>query len=504
MAVLDSRLNPDQWADPLWRLHNLYWIITEEGKKIPFRPNDEQIRLIENLHSANLILKARRLGFTTLIALIGLDQCIFNSNYTAGIIAHSLDDARKIFRNKVKFPYMNLPDQLIAARALVNDSASELVFNNGSSMSVATSMRSGTLQLLHVSEFGKICRKYPERAREIVTGSFDTVKAGQFLFVESTAEGRGGYFYDFSQKAQKLLQQGARLTPLDFRFHFFPWYEKRENRLDPDGVVITQEMREYFDALEAALGIRLDDQQRAWYVKKHAQLTGDGKIDEDMKREHPSTPDEAFQVAVLGAIYGKQMAFLRANKRIRSVPHVPSMPVNTFWDLGHNNVTAIWFHQYIANEHRFIHYHEKSGEDLAYFVKVLQDRGYLYGAHYLPHDAEHQNLERNESRVDRLVELGIDRAKIVVVDRITHLDDGIELTRKMLPQVLIDESGCALGIIALDNYQFEWDDKLGTFKQTPLKNNAANGADAFRQFAQGWETPQRGPRRSKSTNWRTA
>lgn len=503
MAALDLRLNPDQWSDWKWRLSNLYWIVTDEGKKVRFVPNDEQLRFIENLWYLNLILKARQMGFTTLMGLLGLDQAIFNDNFTAGIIAHSLDDAKKIFRTKVKFPYESLPDGLKHSRPRITDSASELVFDNGSTISVSTSMRSGTLQFLHVSEFGKICRKYPEKAREIVTGSFNTVKPGMFITVESTAEGRGGYFFDYTKKARKLAHEGRKLTELDFRFHFYPWYEKRGNRINPDGVIVTKEMADYFAEIESKTGVKLDPAQRAWYVKKRELLVTEGETEEDMKREHPSTPDEAFDVAVRGAILGKQMTLLRKNGHIRRVPHIPSMPVNTFWDLGHNNVTAIWFHQFVAGEHRFIHYHEKSGEDLAYFATYLQNRGYLYRMHYLPHDAENKSLERNESRVDRLVELTIPREKIDVVDRIDIIDNGIEMVRKVLPTVWIDEVECADGISALDNYQYEYDEKLGTFKQQPMANHAANGADAFRQFAQGWMPAPKQSKPKRRASWRT-
>ena len=115
------------------------------------------------MHECSLILKARQLGFTTFIQLFMLDACLFNSNIRAGTIAHRLDDARVIFRDKVKFPYDNLPDMLKAARPIIRDSADELVFANNSSIRVSTSMRSGTLQYLHISEYGQLCAAFPIR-----------------------------------------------------------------------------------------------------------------------------------------------------------------------------------------------------------------------------------------------------------------------------------------------------------------------------------------------------
>ena len=56
------------------------------------------------MHYLSLILKARQLGFTTFIQLIMLDAYVFISNIRAGTIAHNLNDAETIFRDKVKFP----------------------------------------------------------------------------------------------------------------------------------------------------------------------------------------------------------------------------------------------------------------------------------------------------------------------------------------------------------------------------------------------------------------
>jgi hypothetical protein len=166
-----------QFLDPRWRLSNLYTIIDKAGRQVPFRPNDAQLAFLEELHSANIILKARQLGFTTLCCLIYLDACLFTPNTRAGVIAHKLDDAKVIFRDKIKYAYDQLDEGLKAACPAVQDSADTLTFGNNSSIRVSTSMRSGTLQYLHVSEFGKICAQYPDKAREIVTGALNTVEA---------------------------------------------------------------------------------------------------------------------------------------------------------------------------------------------------------------------------------------------------------------------------------------------------------------------------------------
>ena len=194
MADSPYEILKGQLSDPRWRLNNLYFITDKSGNRIQFQMNWAQENLMNDLHFCNVILKARQLGFTTFIQIFMLDQCIFNSNIRAGTIAHRLDDARLIFRDKVKYPYDNLPEALRNARPLLSDSAEELVLANNSSIRVGTSLRSGTLQYLHISEYGKLCAQFADKAREVRTGALNTLQAGQVVFIESTAEGREGHF----------------------------------------------------------------------------------------------------------------------------------------------------------------------------------------------------------------------------------------------------------------------------------------------------------------------
>ncbi len=123
---------------------------------------------------------------------------------------------------KAKIAYDNLPEPLKSLVSVRTDNARELIFSNGSSLRVGTSLRSSTFQYLHVSEFGKLSAKFPEKAREIITGSLNTLATGQYVFIESTAEGREGPFYEICKRAQELQKGGHSFTPLDYRFHFFP------------------------------------------------------------------------------------------------------------------------------------------------------------------------------------------------------------------------------------------------------------------------------------------
>lgn len=483
---IDPRLNLAQWSDPLWRLENLYWIKDENGREIRFKLNRSQRRLLARLWRRNVILKSRQQGFSTLIQIMMLDMCIWRPNTNAGIILQTMPDAIKLFREKIKFAYERLPESIKAAVPVVTDSKTELVLGNGSSLQVATSLRSGTYQFVHVSEMGKIARKFPDRAVEIVTGTFPTVHQDGFLFVESTAEGKDGVFFKLVGDARQLLERGVRLTALDFRFHFFAWHEDDRNRMDPDGIEITSDLRSYFKRLYTDHGIVLEANQRAWYAKTKAVLDTAGKEDA-MKREHPSFPDEAFEVAVEGQIFGRAMQYLRANNRITHVPVLPE-PVNTIWDLGHNDINAIWFHQSMpGGEHRIVDYEEGFALPLDHYVTEIRKRGYLLGKWVLPHDAEYKNII-GKSPKERLIELGVPAGDIIVVPRCETKIGSVEQARKMLPRCVFDAERCDKGLKHLDNYVWKWDKANGCWREEPLHNQASNAADAYQQFAMNWDS----------------
>lgn len=466
----------DQWSDRRWRLNNLYHIVNEDGVKVPFRLNWAQEKLLGELHYLNVILKARQLGFTTLIDLYMLDECVFNSNVRAGVIAHTREDAENFFRDKVKFPYDNLDETIKAANPATQDSARHLSFRNNSSIRVGTSMRSGTLQILHVSEYGKICAKYPEKATEIQTGAFNTVHAGQMIFVESTAEGQEGHFYEMVDAAQVLQRRKAYLTELDFKFHFYPWYRHPGYALDHSQVTIPTDMGDYFERLRVNEDVQLTADQKAWYVVKQRQQ---GAL---MKREFPSTPEEAFEAAIEGAYYANEMAKVDLEGRVRSIPLETGLKVHTWWDLGLNDLMSIGFVQEVNGWYHIVDYYQNSGFGLAHYAEVLQQkqkgRGFIYGEHVWPHDGNVRILdERGRKRTEVMRGLGYEPR---IIPRTTDVNDGIELTRNMLGKCVFDAERCGPLVKALKAYRREWDEKTVTWRDKPLHNWACHPADMMR------------------------
>jgi hypothetical protein len=498
MTELTAETLAQHLDDPLWRISNLYKIVIkgdndddDEGLVVQFRPNRAQRRLMARLHNRNIILKARQLGFSTLICILWLDTALFSKEpLRCGIIAQDREAAEALFRGKVLFAYDNLPEQLRAAMPLTKRTASEIEFgHNGSSIRVATSMRSGTIHRLHVSEYGKICAKYPDKAREVKTGSIPAVPNSGILVIESTAEGQEGDFYEKTQRAMALRQQGAKLSVKDYRLHFFAWWEAPEYAIDPEGVTITPVHHKYFNEVEAKIGREITLEQRAWYVSTlESDFSGEAP---DMWQEYPSTPEESFQVSTEGCFYAEQLARVRKEGRIVKLLAPLPVQVNTFWDLGRGDMTAIWLHQRATQQDRFLHYYENSGEDLIHYVQKLQEvaaeKRLVYGTHYIPHDAEYKRLgERPDTNksIKEMLESLWPGQRFEVVPRISTLQAGIQATRQAFPSAWFDEDGCADGLKRLGNYRKRWNKVLGCWSDQEQQDDNCHGADAFRQWAQ--------------------
>lgn len=489
-------------ADPEWRLFSgvLYKIMVkgdgdEEAMVLPFRPNRAQRRFIRRLWHRNLILKARQLGFTTLIAVMWLDHALFNADQRCGIVAQDREAAESIFRDKVKFAYQNLPEVLRERFPLARDSATELLFaHNNSSVRVATSLRGGTIHRLHVSEFGKICAKFPDKAQEVVTGSIPAVPTNGILVIESTAEGRDGAFFAMTQRSQAQHLSKQELTPKDYRFHFYAWWQEPKYRLPVGSVGLTDNDHDYFDEVEGVMSCAIDDEQRTWYVAtRDADFNG---AEEKMWQEYPSTPAEAFQISTEGHYYSQNMAEMRKRGGIRSVP-VADEPVHTFWDIGNSDGTAIWFMQTVAGEDRFIDYLEGHGEDLREYARLLHAKPYVYGTHFLPHDAGHEKLSKGNESTKEMLEDILPNDDFEVLPPIPDLMSGIYMTRKWMKTVFIDKDRCKLGITRLEGYKKRFSVADGKYINKPNKSNGCSeGADAFRQYAQAKDAGAIGARSS--------
>jgi len=190
--------------------------------------------------------------------------------------------------------------------------------------------------------------------------------------------------------------------------------------------------------------------------------------------------DGEFDQRHFGGIYATYVDQARADNRICPAPYKDGIPVITAWDLGKSDATVIWFAQVVGFQVRIIDYYANNQQDLAHYAKVIRERGYEYDTHYLPHDAGHERLGMGGSISQQLRSLGVPNQVI----KIGSVAGRIELGRDLLKTCYFDEVKCRDGLHALTNYQYEWDDNKGKFKDKPLHDWASDPADGFGYLAQ--------------------
>jgi len=457
-----------------WRLENLYRIVNEQGTELQYKMREAQKILYLGLWYYNIVLKTRQPGITTAVALLFLDDCLFNSNTHAILISYSKDEMKETFHEKIRFAYDHLPFFIRDANPATKDSETGLRFKNGSSIRVTTSGRGGTYQRVHISEYGRICAHDPKKAREIKTGTLNAIHPGQIVVIESTAEGREGEFFRLSQQAKALGDDPNRvLSKMDPKFFFFPCYRNELNKLDVKNFIMYDYQQKYFEEMEVQLKIKFTKEFKAWYIAKWNQQ-GD-----DMKQEHPMTPEEAFEAAIMGAYYRNEFIQARKDGRITKIPYQEGILVNTWWDLGYNDENVIWFTQDIGREIHVIDFYRNSGEGLGHYSDYLKEKPYRYGNQWAPWDIEQHEKSSGKTVRHAARDLGIN----FKVSPKLSIRSGIQQVRSILKICHFDQEKCESGIASLEAYRKEWNESLGCYRDRPLHDINSNPADAFRTMA---------------------
>lgn len=186
-----------------------------------------------------------------------------------------------------------------------------------------------------------------------------------------------------------------------------------------------------------------------------------------------------FSDSVDGSYYGTFIREARNQKRITAVPYDPMLEVNTAWDLGQHDPTAIWFFQVHGGSIRMIDYHEESYMSAADAAELLKRKGYRYGKHWPPHDAKVTETS-GQTRLDTYRKAGVNFEEPI---KILRIEDGIQKVKNILPKCYFDEDKCKDGIDSLIDYREDIDEKTGLSKNKPIHDWSSHGADAMRYLA---------------------
>ena len=460
--------------DKNWRFQHFYKIRNKKGELIKYHRNRAQRHYVENLHTRNIILKSRQLGFTTEGSIDCLDDVLFRRNFNTLLIAHDLDSGKKIFDEKINFAWDNIDDRLQSLWKVDKNSAQTLKFDFGdktfSTIAVDTSGRSGTFQRVHITEFASICKKFPHKAREILEGTIPAVPTHGRVDIESTAQGAEGEFHDIFWNA---WNNPNPKRSVEFKAHFYNWQWD-----DEELTSITPEPtpKEFIDYQKIH---NLTDVEITYYFHKWLSLNKDWNA---LRREYPTTPEEAFEAAIEWAYYAVDMAEAEQTGRIKPVGYDRNLPVHTTWDLGVGPALVVGMWQRIPTELRLIDvWFGTQHEGITDAIAELKKKPYIYGKHFFPPDGWAHEESTGKRRIDVAYNLGWKPESIPNVSA----NDRIDALHRIFSKIFINNSTpeCRKFITALKQYHREWDSARGIPQDKPYKDWASHFADMAQHAA---------------------
>lgn len=239
---------------------------------------------------------------------------------------------------------------------------------------------------------------------------------------------------------------------------------------------------QFYDIAELA------KREKGWFFRAYkASETCLLPIEELEAAKRVMTPEEydqeyecSFEASVKGSIFANELAKAREEGRITRVPYDPALRVNTYWDLGINDPTAIWFEQTTkGGEVHLIDYLESSDGSIPAFAQAIESKPYVYGKHFWPHDGFAREIGSGRSPAETAKSLGLKLERVPDLS----VEDGIHAARMLFSRVWIDEVKCAKGYEAMMNYRRDYNQRLNEFKAVPIHDWASHGSDAFRYLA---------------------
>ena len=469
----------EAFRDPCWRLGHLYSIRTREGAIIPFRPRLQQQQIIHLIYRQDyrriIILKARQLGFSTLLGVVCADRLCFGTGQQISLIDQTLEDARHKLRDITLVAYESLDPALKKELPITRSNTGELAVKftrheeaKSNTMFAGTHARGGANSFLWVSEWGVIQATDLARSEEILTGALPSVGDGVCVVETTWKGGRNGHLWSLVKSALETPED--QKGPLDWRVVFFPW-QNEPSYCDAIPRPLREETQRYFaDKPDITPG------QQSWYQRKRAEL---GMF---IKREYPTMLEECFQAPVEGAIYAEQIDKLRAEEAIRPWIVDNSSLTHTCWDLGSPINTVVWYFQLVgADEIRVVDC--DMDLDLAPVERVARmlAKGHLYGSHFLPHDAL-ATQKSGRTFLSELKEAGL--ANLKAVPRTDDVWVGVNRLRQMLPRFSFRVPQCERGLEALCNYRTMRETSTGLARDEPVHDFSSHACDALRVVAE--------------------
>ena len=192
----------------------------------------------------------------------------------------------------------------------------------------------------------------------------------------------------------------------------------------------------------------------------------------------------SFSGAMIGAYWGAEINRAEREGRVRAIGIDWSHPVHTAWDLGKAVNNPIWCFQVIAGQPRIVDFYRPDSDDLADWIKWLDDKGYR-GNDYVPHDILVTEWGSKRTRFETLQSMGRKPVRLPMVS----VADGLQAGRTTINAAVFDDNPrVSDGIEGLKNYRRDWDDERKTFRETPVKDWAEHIGSSFRYLSLAWRS----------------
>ena len=232
---------------------NYVYIAPPSKGRIKFVLRDSQKETVRSwlTHRANIALKARQVGFSTLISLFGFWQCFFYPDQKVIMISKGQREARDLLGIHAKYAHQFLPEWMLDLGPQVEWTQDQAKFSNGSilrSMPSKHPARGSSATLIVVDEIA-----FLENSDEAYAAIEPVFDVGGKIIVLSTANGEGNLFHKLWVGSQTKAGFGSQYHGI-----FFSW-RANEDR---------------------------DDQ---WFASKCAELP-----EWQRAQEYPDNPEEAF------------------------------------------------------------------------------------------------------------------------------------------------------------------------------------------------------------------
>lgn len=397
---------------------------------IPYTPRKQQAFIHDQIEQFrySLLCCHRRFGKTVMCInhLIKAAMTCKNYNPRFAYIAPTYGQAKKIAFDYLKYYTKDIPG------TKYNETELRCDLVNGARIMLLSSENPDSIRGIYLDGciIDETAQINPALINEVITPALSDRKG--FMILVGTPKGMANLFYDYYQKAQA--------DPKWFLY---------KAKASETGIVDKEE-------LDAALAVM-----------------GSQKYEQEFEC--------SFIGNIQGSIYGDIIASLDDKKQITRVPIDPAYPVNTAWDLGFNDQTAIIFFQQIGHNIHIVDYYENKNEAFPHYAQVLKEKDYIIEHNYGPHDLDQTEFGTGKTRRETAYQMGL---RFRVVPRMA-IEDGIHAVKMVLPRCFIDVDNCGSLINALRHYHRKFSDKERVYKIKPVHDWSSHAADAMRTLATG-------------------